>query len=102
MGNLRAILYEITVTTSPLEHAHGMDSTIYEIHIPKLGLFFNHTGVYKIHKGRYKDVKILKVFGIEFQSGSFIKQGQIAMEKGQRLAKDILTQTVEKYEKDNV
>ena len=98
-NNLKAFLYEITIITSSLEHAHGMDSTIYEIYIPKLQLFFNHTGIYKIHTGRYKNAKKLKVFGIEFQSGSYIKQGFTAMEKGHRLAKDILNQTVEKYEK---
>jgi len=102
MTTIRAYLYKITITDSVLDHIHGFEHSIYEIYVPSLKLFFNHEGVFKAHTKRYENAEIMKIFFIEFESGSFIKQGLTAMEKGKRLAKDLLDITVKKYVKEDV
>jgi len=99
MSDVRAILYEIKIVGSHLEQIHGMESLIYEIHVPSLRLFFNHTGIYPIHKARYKLAKKLKYFKITFDSATYLKQGLTARIKAEKLAQDLLEINIKKYEK---
>lgn len=100
MTTVKAFLYKITITDSVLDHIHGFEHSIYEIYVPSLKLFFNHQGIFKYHKARYKNAEVIKLFFIEFESGSYILQGYTAMEKAKKLAKDILNITVKKYVKE--
>ncbi len=100
MTKIKAFLYKITITDSVLDQIHGFEHPIYEIYIPSLKLFFNHEGIFKIHNKRYTNAEKMRIFSIEFESGSYIKQGLTAMEKGKKLAKNILDITVKKYVKE--
>lgn len=100
MTTVRAFLYKITITDSMLDHIHGFEHSIYEIYVPSLKLFFNHQGIFKYHKARYKNAEVIKIFFIEFESGSYMLQGYRAMEKGNKLAKNILDSTIKKYVKE--
>ncbi len=97
MTDVKAYLYKIAISDSVLDTVHGFSHSIDEIYIPSLKLFFNHTGIYQIHKGRYDNAEKLRVFSITFESGSYLKQALIASKKANKLAKDILTITVKKY-----
>ncbi len=97
MTDVRAYLYKIVISDSPLDTVHGFHHTISEIYIPSLKLFFNHTGIFPIHQGRYSKAEKLRVFSITFESASYIKQALEATKKANKLAQDILTSTVKKY-----
>lgn len=97
MTDVKAYLYKIVISDSPLDTIHGFHHSINEIYIPSLKLFFNHTGIYPIHKGRYANAEKLRVFSITFESASYIKQALEATKKANKLAEDILTTTVKKY-----
>ncbi len=97
MTDVKAYLYKQIVSDSPLDVVHGFHHMIDEIYIPSLKLFFNSTGIYPIHKGRYAKAEKLRVFSITFESASYLKQALEATKKANKLAQDILTSTVKLY-----
>ena len=97
MTDVRCFLYNQIISESQLHTIHGMKSKIYEIYIPKMKLFFNHTGIYSIHLGRYKNAEKLRMFYISFESASYLKQALEASKKATKLADELLRTKVEEF-----
>jgi hypothetical protein len=94
---VKAYLYKQTISDSVLDTIHGFQHNIHEIYIPSLKLFFNHAGIFAIHKGRYENAEKIRVFSITFESASYLKQALVSTKKANKLAHDILTSTVKLY-----
>lgn len=62
---MKAVLYSVTISDSLLDHIHGFHHNIKEIYIPTYKLFFNYQGIWKMYKGRYKEVKKIRTIEID-------------------------------------
>lgn len=101
MTDVRCILYEQIISDSHLHTIHGFKRKIYEIQIPSMKLFFNESGIFPIHLGRYKNAEKLKIFYITFESASYLKQALEASKKANKLAIDLVQAKVKEYEGKN-
>jgi len=97
MTDVKAVLYKQTISDSVLDTIHGFQHDIFEIHIPKMKLFFNHAGIFAIHKGRYSNAEKLKVFYMTFESASYLKQALEATKKANKLKDDLLRDRVKLF-----
>lgn len=61
---MKAILYEISITDSVGDFAHGWSRKIKEIYIPELKIFFNGEAIAFYHTHRYKNAKKIKTINI--------------------------------------
>jgi len=88
--NLKAILYEITISDSVLDHIHGFQYNIYEIFIPAYKIFVNHQGVWKYYRGRYKNANKIKDIEIPIISGKILSDTVKFKEESNKICRQIL------------